>query len=252
MKVRNYLCAAVIAGVVVAGCDRQPQAWDEASSENTIAAYDTYLEDYPDGEHAAEARARRDSLAEAEAWQRAEEADSVEAYEAYLADHAGGDHAAQARDRVAEARAGDDWAEARSSNNAEAYAAYARNHPDDPRAAEARLLGKMLGGIESGRPENIGKVRARVVSIEGGEIVVMTLDTVRLGNLTVPPREMAFNAESSPVEGAPDPQVDDVVTLYLTETAGDGEDAEARVIGVLAVTPDDVAEPPAGADTDTD
>jgi hypothetical protein len=114
------------------------------------------------------------------------------------------------------------------------------------------LLGKMLGGIESGRPENIGKVRARVVSIEGGEIVVMTLDTVRLGNLTVPPREMAFNAESSPVEGAPDPQVDDVVTLYLTETAGDGEDAEARVIGVLAVTPDDVAEPPAGADTDTD
>lgn len=250
MNVRKYLCVAVIAGALVAGCDRQPQAWDKASSENTVAAYDAYLEDYPDGEHAAEARARRDGLAEAEAWQQAEEADSLEAYEAYLADHMDGDHAAQARDRVAEARAGEDWAEARRSNSAEAYAAYARNHPDDPRAAEARLLGKMLGGLESGRPENIGKVRARVVSIEGGEIVVTTLDTVRLGTLTVPPREMAFNAESSPVEGAPDPQVDDVVTLYLTETAGDGEDA--RVIGVLAVTPDEVAEPPAGADTGTD
>jgi len=250
MKVRKYLCAAVIAGVVVAGCDRQPQAWEKASSENTVAAYDAYLEDYPDGEHAAEARARRDSLAEAEAWQQAEEADSAEAYEAYLADHADGDHAAQARERVAEVRAEGDWAEARSSNSAEAYAAYARNHPDDPRAAEARLLGRMLGGIESGRPKNIGKVRARVVSIEGGEIVVMTLDSVRLGNQTVPPREMAFNAESSPVEGAPDPQVDDIVTLYLTETAGDGEDAGARVIGVLAVTP--AEEQGAAADTDTD
>ena len=252
MKVLKYVGAVLIAGAFFAGCDRQPQAWEEASSADTVAAYDAYLEDYPEGEHAAEARARRDSLAEAEAWAKAEDADSVEAYEAYLADHPGGAHAAQARAHVAEARVEGAWEEARSANSAEAYADFARNHPGDTRAAEARLLGKMLGGIETGRPANIGKVRARILSVEGGEIVVTTLDTVRLGSLTVPPREMTFNAESSAVEGAPEPQVDDIVTLYLTETAGDGEKTEARVIGVLAVTPPDDLEQPADAETAPD
>lgn len=245
MSFSRYLCVLLIAAAFVAGCDRQPQAWEKASSEDTVASYDAYLEDYPEGEHADEARARRDSLAEAEAWATAEDADSAEAYEAYLDEHDDGAHAAQAREEVSAASAGQDWEQARSANSAEAYGDYARNHPDDPRAAEARMLSRILGGIEEGRPRNIGKTRARIVSVEGGEIVVTTLDTVRIGSQTVPPREMTFNAESSVVEGAKEPEAGDIVTLYLTESPGDGDELEPRVTGVLAMPgppPEEVAE----------
>ncbi|MBA3563981.1 MAG: hypothetical protein H0W33_08230 [Gammaproteobacteria bacterium] len=249
MRATHYLIVAMLAGVLVAGCDRQPQAWEDASTEDTVAAYDAYLEDYPDGEHAAEARARRDSLAESQAWEEAQAADTPDAYEAYLADHESGPHAADARDLVAEASAASDWQEARSANTAEAYGAYARSHPDDARSAEARMLSR----IAEGRPPNMGKVRARILSMEGGEIVVRTQDSVRLGSLTVPPRDMTFDAESSVVEGAPEPEVGDMVTLYLSESAG--EDGEPRVVGVLATPPavagaetGDEAEPESEAD----
>ncbi|MGH8495574.1 MAG: tetratricopeptide repeat protein [Gammaproteobacteria bacterium] len=245
MKFTHCLIVAALAGALAAGCDRQPQAWEEASTEDTVAAYDAYLENYPEGEHAAEARARRDTLAETQAWEEAQAADTPEAYEAYLADHESGAHAADARDKVAEASADSDWKAARSANSAQAYNEYASNHPDDARAAEARIMSRILDGIEEGRPRDIGRTRARIVSMEGGEIVVYTLNAVRLGSLTVPPREMTFNVESSVVEGAPEPEVGDMVTLYLSESPG-GEKGEPRVVGVLA-TPAPLAE----ADTET-
>ncbi|CAN5135838.1 hypothetical protein BH24PSE2_BH24PSE2_04290 [soil metagenome] len=231
MRYQCYSIVAMLAVVLVVGCDRQPQAWEDASTDDTVAAYDAYLEDYPDGEHAAEARARRDMLAESQAWNKAQSADTPEAYETYLENHASGPHAAEARERLAKVESESDWEQARQANTPDAYAEYARKHPDSPKAAEAR----MLGSISEGRPQdlrNMSKVRARIVSMDGGEIVVRTQDSVRLGSLTVPPREMSFNADSSAVEGSPKPKVGDTVTLYLSERPG--EDGEPQVVGVLA------------------
>ena len=252
MKLVKIVGLALIGGVLVAGCDRQPQAWEKASTENTVEAYDAYLEEYPNGEHAEEARDRRDDLQEARDWAAAEKAGTPEAYRTYLKSHADGEHAARARERVEVASADRDWKQARSANNAEGYRDYARSHPDDLRASEAKLLGKMLSGIEEGRPRNLGKVRARIESIDGDEIAVKTLDSVKLGSLTVPPREMTFNAESSIVEGTPQPKVGDVVTLYLSEAPADEKGEEARVVGVLALTPPETDGDQQGAENDSE
>ena len=47
--------AMLAAAMLLAGCDREPAAWEAATAANTIRSYEQYLADHADGAHAAEA-----------------------------------------------------------------------------------------------------------------------------------------------------------------------------------------------------
>jgi hypothetical protein len=92
----------LIAACIAAGCSRQDAAWQEAARQNTPAAYQAYLDRYPGGAHAADARAGIVTAREAAAWARAERLKTPEAWQRYLAEWPDGAHAPIARRSLTE------------------------------------------------------------------------------------------------------------------------------------------------------
>lgn len=93
--------ACVLLALASLGCSRQEAAWQSAQAADTAAAYERYLQDYPGGTHAGQARSRLLEARGRDAWQRALRLDSPEAYQRYLAEFPDGRHAAEARGRLA-------------------------------------------------------------------------------------------------------------------------------------------------------
>jgi hypothetical protein len=79
------------------GCSRQESGWRDASDDGTVAGYEHYLERFPAGAHAPEARARILELRESEAWARARRLETPEAWQRYLGEWPEGRHANAAR-----------------------------------------------------------------------------------------------------------------------------------------------------------
>ena len=134
------------------------QAWAAAQRTNTIDAYHRYLQDRPNGTHAAAANQRvteleRAAAAEAarqadeQAWATAQRTNTIDAYHRYLRSRSNGAYVAVAGRRVAEleraaaeaARQADEqaWATVQRTNTIEAYRGYLRDRPNGTHAADA-------------------------------------------------------------------------------------------------------------------
>ena len=71
--------------ILFAGCDRSEKDWESATSEDTISAYEQFLEVHPEGQYTEEARSRLESLKREEhLWQKAESQNTVFAIDKYL------------------------------------------------------------------------------------------------------------------------------------------------------------------------
>jgi peptidoglycan hydrolase-like protein with peptidoglycan-binding domain len=99
--------------------------WQETGSLGTAAGFRTYLDRYPNGLHADEAKAalaRMDEQRRAEerrTWERALAADTATAYRQYLEIYPQGEFAQQARDRIAQIERRDDRQQAVEAARAE-------------------------------------------------------------------------------------------------------------------------------------
>ncbi len=93
----KWLVFSIFAACVAAACSRQEAGWQDAVREDSIAAYQQYLESFPAGVHAGNARAKILELQEQEAWVRANRLRTPEAWQRYLGDWPDGRHAALAR-----------------------------------------------------------------------------------------------------------------------------------------------------------
>lgn len=87
----------ILAASVLAACDRRESAWRDARRDNSQSAYQAYLDLYPTGVHAVEARAELEARREAEEWARAERLGTPEAWQRYLSEWPEGRHADDAR-----------------------------------------------------------------------------------------------------------------------------------------------------------
>lgn len=92
--------ASVVVLSLLAGCSREKIDWKSAEAADTVEAYDRFLARHPDGELAAQARARVAQLNEDRDWQRATTTDTAEAYRDFLAQHESGKWAEEARIRI--------------------------------------------------------------------------------------------------------------------------------------------------------
>jgi cell division septation protein DedD len=86
--------------LVLAGCSRRQDAWEEARAANTPAAYEQFLASYPEGEFASQARARAAELREAGAWQKAIAANTLDAYREFIRVYPDGRMSDEARIRI--------------------------------------------------------------------------------------------------------------------------------------------------------
>ena len=131
---------------------RDDKAYERAARKDTSVAYGTYLREYRNGRHAAEARRRQEEAGRREAWARDDEAyeqarrrDTSVAYGTYLREYPNGRHIADARRRQEEARRLEAWARddeayenARREDTSAAYGAYLRGYRNGRHAVEAR------------------------------------------------------------------------------------------------------------------
>ena len=86
----------------LAACSRQETGWRDARRADTVPAYETYLEHFPAGAHADEARARIGALQEEREWARANQLRTPEAWQRYLGAFPEGRYAGEARERLSD------------------------------------------------------------------------------------------------------------------------------------------------------
>jgi hypothetical protein len=111
-------------------CSHEQEDWATAELEHTIAAYEAFLEQHPEGAYADSANARLDESL----WQRAVADSSADGYEAYLKRYANGRYADSASRIIAVL---EDWAIAENENTVAAYEAFLEQHPQGSYAGRA-------------------------------------------------------------------------------------------------------------------
>ncbi len=91
---------ATIVLLVITGCATPQGRWERAAAADTIAAYEAFLRENPEGELAERARQRRNELYDARDWREAETLASATAYEEYLRNYPQGRYRDDARQRL--------------------------------------------------------------------------------------------------------------------------------------------------------
>ena len=76
------------------------QAWGNAKKQNTKAAYQSYINQYPAGKYLKLAITKINSIDDTDAWEKAKKKKSKAAYEQYLADYPKGQYASQSKQAI--------------------------------------------------------------------------------------------------------------------------------------------------------
>ena len=125
--------------------------WERCLTENSVTAYNTYLDRFPSGPHADEALQHIKELEEEQKWQWAGRIDQIYAYRSFLRSFPGGKHAGDARTRIrqledVENREGENqlWNAAGDLDAASAYQNYLARYPNGGYALQARARLKEL------------------------------------------------------------------------------------------------------------
>ncbi len=118
-----------------------PAARDEiqfrwAACQDETAGYESYLRAWPEGRHAADARARSDQ----HGWADAKAAGTVQGFECYVQLHPGGEHVAEARDSIDSLH----WKEAAAAGTVAGFERYSGLHPEGRYIAEAKQKSSAL------------------------------------------------------------------------------------------------------------
>jgi len=154
---RSFILIAtlLIAVALIAGCDTRQQDWEEARQADSLSAYQEFLEQYPDGEHADTARQRIAEIREQDAWETAHERDTREAYQAFVDEYPESTHAAQASSRINELERAASWSRLQDSRDISELETFVRRYPDSEEANVARER------IEQLEAEQQAEARAR-------------------------------------------------------------------------------------------
>jgi outer membrane protein assembly factor BamD (BamD/ComL family) len=141
----ELLCCAVL----LAACGSAKYGWSQASTLNTIAAYQAFVSKYPNDVHAADANNRIVELKDAQAWNVAQVASSVEGYQQYLTVEPSGAHAQAAREEIGTRQRAAAWRTAQKDETAQSLRDFLESYPTGMEADAARDKLKMLTGYRA-------------------------------------------------------------------------------------------------------
>ncbi len=122
---------------ITLSCDRVASDWKKAERENSVSAYEQFVERHPTSPFSAEARSR----IETERWRQAQKSNSVEAYEEFLVRYPASKFLNEARSRVAELK----WQRTRELGTLDAYEDFIQTEPTNPLADKAK---RRLGALK--------------------------------------------------------------------------------------------------------
>lgn len=102
--------------------EQEQEAWDNAYQTNSVDGYRIYLNTYPNGSHASDAKSRIGELDDS-MWQSSK--DCIDGCRKYLEKFPNGKHSAEAQEMIDD----EPWFEAKKRNTIAGYEEYKQNHP---------------------------------------------------------------------------------------------------------------------------
>jgi hypothetical protein len=112
--------------------------WHQATLANTIAGYETFLQEHPDNKHADNARGRILALRDEHAWSAAQANHSIAGFEEYLKSQSGGVHIGEAKYQIAALQRAAAWQAIQNDPSAASLQAFLVVHPQGRESNEAR------------------------------------------------------------------------------------------------------------------
>ena len=145
MNRNKYLAPMALCGALaMAACGSATKDWTNASAQNTVVAYQSFLDKHPGDAHAPDARMYIAALHDESAWKTAQSGNSLDSYRQYLQSDPTGMHAQEARDRVTGLERVDAWKSAESGGSNSALEGFLQKYPQGAEADQARQKLAML------------------------------------------------------------------------------------------------------------
>ncbi|MDT8450611.1 MAG: SPOR domain-containing protein [Wenzhouxiangellaceae bacterium] len=131
----------LILPLALAACDRQDARWEQAQQEDTIAAYESFIERYPESPEAEQARSRIEALRAEQAWTDARQRNTIGAYREFVESFPDAAAADEARTRLHTLQRETQWQDLAESEDIDALRAFAEEFSGSPEAelAQARV-----------------------------------------------------------------------------------------------------------------
>lgn len=139
MNTRVGIPALICIGSLLSACNLMADSdWHKATLANTIAAYETFLQEHPDNEHAGNARGRILALRDEQAWSTARASDSIAGYEGYLKAQGGGVHVGDAKYQITALQRAQAWKALQGDPSAASLQAFLVLYPQGLESNQAR------------------------------------------------------------------------------------------------------------------
>jgi outer membrane protein assembly factor BamD (BamD/ComL family) len=146
VKITPVIYPLIAAAAVLVACSSAESDWKKADSQNTQAAYQDFLAQHPNDQHAQDARERIKKLDDEAAWADAQKANTSDAYQQYLQKEPNGAHADEAHNQVTALERAADWKTAQAANTPAALQDFLKKYSQGPEADEARAALEKLQG----------------------------------------------------------------------------------------------------------
>jgi hypothetical protein len=146
---KSFLVLCVITAGALAACSNPTADWQKANTQNTVAAYQQFIQQHPNDARVAQARNRINALNDEAAWTTAQNANTADAYQQYLQQEPNGMHAADAQDKINGLQEAAAWQNAQSTKTAAAYQDFLQKYPNSSHAADAQEALKSLTGYQA-------------------------------------------------------------------------------------------------------
>jgi hypothetical protein len=138
MNIRLLIPALVCIGGALLACNSAESDWNTAKAANTMAAYQTFLQQHPGNKHADNAQGRILALKDDLAWSDAQAINTIASYEGYLTAESGGVHAGEAKYHVTALQRASDWKAIPNDASAEVLQAFVAKYPQGIESNQAR------------------------------------------------------------------------------------------------------------------
>jgi hypothetical protein len=142
-SLRRISWAAVL---LLTACGSAQTDWNQARATNTVAAYETFIDQHPNTPQSVQAHQQIAVLNDEGAWAQALQASTAESFESYLQQRPSGRHAEEARGRIGSIERMNAWYAASAVGTTEALQDFLGQYPHGPQADQARArLARITG-----------------------------------------------------------------------------------------------------------
>lgn len=146
---KSFLVLCVIMAGALAACSSPNADWQRATTQNTVAAYQQFIQQHPNDARVEQARNRINALNDEAAWTTAQNANSLDGFQQYLQQEPNGMHAADAQDKINALQQDAAWQTAQQTNTAAGYQDFLTKYPNSPHAGDAQAALKQLTGYQA-------------------------------------------------------------------------------------------------------